>query len=71
MVIIIIIDVGVVVVVTCCSESDKEVISVIKYKRIAVHSGRRSAAQYVTTLITKHGYNDEEVDDEPNFLVRF
>ena len=46
MVIIIIIDVGVVVVVvvTCCSESDKEVISVIKYKRIAVHSGRRSAA---------------------------
>ena len=44
MVIIIIIDVGVVVVVTCCSESDKEVISVIKYKRMAVHSGRRSAA---------------------------
>lgn len=71
MVIIIIIVVGVVIVVTSCSKSEKEFISVIKYKRIAVHSGRRSAAKYVTLLITKHGYNDEEVDDEPNFLVRF
>ena len=44
MIIIIIIDVGVVIVVTCCSKSEKEFILVIKYQsRIAVHSGRRSA----------------------------